>query len=227
MRILLVTLAVLLVGCGKPAEPVATPAPVAEPVAAPVKEPKKDDRPVIVAFGDSLSAGYGLDAGESYPDYLQKALDEKGYSYRVVNQGVSGDTTSGGVERIPQALAEKPEIVILELGGNDGLRGLPVTLSKENLDKMITAFKGAGAKVVLAGITLPRNYGPEYIRDFEQMYPALAAKHKVPRIVFLLDGVATEPKLMLQDGIHPTAEGCKIVANRNLFPVLAPLLRKR
>jgi acyl-CoA thioesterase-1 len=225
MRICLVTLVVLLVGCSKPAEPVAEPAPV--PAAAPAKVVKKEDRPVIVAFGDSLSAGYGLDAGESYPDYLQKALDEKGYAYRVVNQGVSGDTTSGGVERIPQALAEKPEVVIVELGGNDGLRGLPVSLSKENLDKMITAFKGAGAKVLLAGITLPPNYGPEYIRDFERMYPALAAKHKVPRIGFLLEGVATVPKLMQQDGIHPTAEGCKIVANRNVFPALAPLLRKR
>ncbi len=227
MRILLIAWAAVLIGCGKPAEPVAPPAPAPVPARAPMSEVKRDDRPVIVAFGDSLSAGYGLDAGESDPDFLQEALDDQGYSYRVVNQGVSGDTTSGGVERIPQALAEKPEIVILELGGNDGLRGLPVSLSKDNLDKMITAFKGAGAKVVLAGITLPRNYGPEYIRDFEQMYPALAAKHNIPRIVFLLDGVATEAKLMLQDQIHPTAEGSKIVANRNVFPVLEPLLRKR
>lgn len=231
MRIFLLTLAVLLIGCGKPAAPVAesepAPAPAPAPKVAAVKEVQKDDRPVIVAFGDSLSAGFGLDVGESYPDFLQKTLDEKGYKYRVVNQGVSGDTTSGGVQRIPQALAEKPEIVILELGGNDGLRGLPVSMSEANLDTLITAFKGAGAKVVLAGITLPKNYGPEYIRDFERMYVTLAAKHKIPRIGFLLEGVATDPKLMLQDQIHPTAEGSKIVANRNVFPVLAPLLRKR
>ncbi len=224
MRFFLVSLAVMLAGCNKPPDPVVIPAPVEAPV--PKNETKRDDRPVIVAFGDSLSAGYGLEAGEAYPDYLQKALDAKGYRYRVVNQGISGDTTSGGVERIPQALAEKPAVVILELGGNDGLRGLPVAISKANLDRMIQEFKAAGAKVVLAGITLPRNYGPDYIREFEQMYPALATKHKIPRIPFFLKGVATVPALMQQDQIHPTAEGCKMVANRVVLPVLEPLMRK-
>ncbi|MCX6605686.1 MAG: arylesterase [Acidobacteria bacterium] len=224
MRFYLVTLVVMLAGCSKPPEPVQTPAPVEAPV--PKKEAKRDDRPVIVAFGDSLSAGYGLEAGEAYPDYLQKALDAKGYRYRVVNQGISGDTTSGGVERIPLALAEKPAIVILELGGNDGLRGLPVAMSKQNMDRMIQEFKAAGAQVILAGITLPRNYGPDYIRDFEQMYPTLATKYKIPRIKFFLEGVATVPALMQQDQIHPTAEGCKMVANRVVLPVLEPLLRK-
>ena len=201
-----------------------TPAPVQAP--APKKESKRDDRPVIVAFGDSLSAGYGLEAGEAYPDYLQEALDAKGYRYRVVNQGISGDTTSGGVERIAQALAEKPAVVILELGGNDGLRGLPVAMSKKNMDRMIQEFKASGAQVVLAGITLPRNYGPDYIREFEQMYPTLAKKHKIPHIKFFLEGVATLPALMQQDQIHPTAEGSRIVANRVVLPVLEPLLRK-
>ena len=224
MRFFLVTLVVILAGCSKPPVPVETPAPVAAPV--PEKETKRDNRPVIVAFGDSLSAGYGLEAGEAYPDYLQKALDAKGYRYRVVNQGISGDTTSGGVERIQLALAEKPRIVILELGGNDGLRGLPVAISKENIDRMIQEFKAAGAQVILAGITLPRNYGPDYIRDFEQMYPTLATKYKIPRINFFLEGVATVPSLMQQDQIHPTAEGCKMVANRVVLPVLEPLLRK-
>jgi len=224
MRFFLVTLVVMLASCSKTPEPVENPAPVEAP--APKKETKRDDRPVIVAFGDSLSAGYGLEDGEAYPDYLQKALDAKGYRYRVVNQGISGDTTSGGVERISQALAEKPEIVILELGGNDGLRGLPVAMSKENMDRIIQEFKAAGAKVVLAGITLPRNYGPDYIREFEQMYPALATKHKIPRIQFFLEGVAMVPGLMQQDQIHPTAEGAKMVANRVVLPVLEPLLRK-
>lgn len=224
MRFYLVTLVVMLAGCSKPPEPVQTPAPMEAPV--PKKEAKRDDRPVIVAFGDSLSAGYGLEAGEAYPDYLQKALDAKGYRYRMVNQGISGDTTSGGVERIPLALAEKPAIVILELGGNDGLRGLPVAMSKQNMDRMIQEFKAAGAQVILAGITLPRNYGPDYIRDFEQMYPSLATKYKTPRIKFFLEGVATVPALMQQDQIHPTAEGCKMVANRVVLPVLEPLLRK-
>ena len=224
MRFFLVTLVVMLASCSKQPETMVTPTPV--DTAAPKKETMRDDRPVIVAFGDSLSAGYGLEAGESYPDYLQKALDAKGYRYRVVNQGVSGDTTSGGVERIPLALAEKPAIVILELGGNDGLRGLPVAMSKENMDRIIQEFKRAGAQVLLAGITLPRNYGPDYIREFEQMYPTLAAKHKIPRIRFFLEGVATVPALMQQDQIHPTAEGSKMVAERVVLPVLEPLLRK-
>jgi acyl-CoA thioesterase-1 len=198
-------------------------APAPEPI--PIPAPAADTRPVIVAFGDSLSAGYGAEAGASYPDFLQKELDAADYRYRVVNQGISGDTTSGGLARVNQAIELKPYLVILELGGNDGLRGLPVTVTRDNLDKMIAACKAAGAKVVLAGMTLPRNYGPDYIRDFEQIYPALEKKHKVTRIRFLLDGVATNKKLMQEDQIHPTAAGNQIVAH-NVFQVIVPLLKK-
>lgn len=152
-------------------------------------------------------------------------LDSKGYAYRVVNQGVSGDTTSGGVARMDQALALKPAIVILELGGNDGLRGLPIAITRQNLDQMTDTFQKAGAQVVLAGLTLPRNYGESYIREFEQIYPTLEKKYRCRRIRFLLEGVAMKPGLMQADGIHPTAEGCKIVA-ANVFAVLEPLLRK-
>jgi acyl-CoA thioesterase-1 len=201
----------------------APPPPAPEPI--PIPAPVADNRPVIVAFGDSLSAGYGAEAGASYPDFLQKELDAVGYNYRVVNQGVSGDTTSGGLARVNQATELKPFLVILELGGNDGLRGLPVTVTRDNLDKMITAFKAAGAKVVLAGMTLPRNYGPDYIREFEQIYPALEKKHKITRMRFLLEGVAMKKHLMQQDEIHPTAAGNQIVA-RNVFQVIVPLLRK-
>lgn len=208
-------------GCGTKTEP----APPVTPVPVPVAEEKADSRPVIVAFGDSLSAGYGADAGQSYPDYLQKELDAAGYKYRVVNQGISGDTTSGGLARVGQATELKPYLVILELGGNDGLRGLPLTVTRDNLDQMITAFKGAGAKVMLAGMTLPRNYGPEYIKGFEQIYPALEKKHKITRMRFLLDGVAMQKGLMQQDEIHPTAEGNKIVA-KNVFRVIQPLLAR-
>ena len=208
-------------GCGTKTEP---PPPVTS-VPVPVTEEKADPRPVIVAFGDSLSAGYGADAGQSYPDYLQKELDAAGYKYRVVNQGISGDTTSGGLARVQQAIELKPYLVILELGGNDGLRGLPLTVTRDNLDQMITAFQGAGAKVMLAGMTLPRNYGPEYIKGFEQIYPALEKKHKITRMRFLLDGVATKKGLMQQDEIHPTAEGNKIVA-KNVFRVIQPLLAR-
>lgn len=208
-------------GCGTKTE---TPPP-ATPVPVPAAEEKADPRPVIVAFGDSLSAGYGADAGQSYPDYLQKELDAAGYKYRVVNQGISGDTTSGGLARVQQAIELKPYLVILELGGNDGLRGLPLTVTRDNLDQMITAFQGAGAKVMLAGMTLPRNYGPDYIKGFEQIYPALERKHKITRMRFLLDGVATKKGLMQLDEIHPTAEGNKIVA-KNVFRVIQPLLAR-
>jgi acyl-CoA thioesterase-1 len=207
-------------GCGTKTEPV--PVTAVEPVPAPVKE---DERPVIVAFGDSLSAGFGAETGESFPDYLQKDLDAAGYKYRVVNQGISGDTTAGGLARVAQAIEFKPFLVILELGGNDGLRGLPLAATQDNLDKMIVAFKEAGAQVVLAGMTLPRNYGPDYVRQFERMYPALEKKHNILRMRFLLDGVVLKKGLMQRDDIHPTAAGNKIVAH-NVFQVIEPLLRK-
>lgn len=184
-----------------------------------------DTRPVIAAFGDSLTAGYGLDPGLSYPDYLQKLLDAQGYRYRVVNLGISGDTTSGGVSRVNSALALKPRIVILALGANDGLRGLPLAATRANLDRMIDAFQKAGVRVLLAGITLPRNYGPDYIKAFDAIYPDLAKKYKVPLMPFLLEGVATEPKLMQPDRLHPTSAGTKKVADA-VFRHLRPLLKK-
>jgi acyl-CoA thioesterase-1 len=220
VRRLLFSLMLFAAGCGTKSDPLpATPVDPAPPRAG------ADDRPVIVAFGDSLSAGYGADAGLSYPDFLQKELDAAGYRYRVVNMGVSGDTTSGGLERVGDSVALKPYLVILELGGNDGLRGLPVAGTRENLDKMIVAFKEAGAKVVLAGMTLPRNYGADYIHEFEQLYPALEKKHKITRMKFLLEGVAMKKGMMQHDEIHPTAAGNKIVAH-DVFQVIAPLLRK-
>lgn len=182
-----------------------------------------DTRPVIVAFGDSLSAGYGLAAGESFPDRLQKLLDQRGLRYRVVNQGISGDTTSGGAARVKQALQLKPAVVILELGANDGLRGLPLTATRANLAGMIDQFRQGGAKVLLAGITLPRNYGPDYIQAFEKIYRDLARDKRVALIPFLLEGVATNPSLMQPDSLHPTAEGARRVAAtvlRHLQPLL-------
>jgi len=208
-------------GCGTKTEPI----PVATVEAPPAPAVVKDERPVIVAFGDSLSAGFGAETGSSYPDFLQRELDAAGYNYRVANQGVSGDTTSGGLERVSQATELKPYLVILELGGNDGLRGLPVSVTRENLDQMIVIFKSAGAKVLLAGMTLPRNYGVDYVRDFEQMYPMLEKKHKITRMRFLLENVVMKKGLMQQDSIHPTAAGNKIVAH-DVFQVIAPLLRK-
>lgn len=182
-----------------------------------------DTRPVIVAFGDSLAAGYGLAAGESFPDRLQKLLDQRGLRYRVVNQGISGDTTSGGAARVKQALQLKPAVVILELGANDGLRGLPLTATRANLAGMIDQFRQGGAKVLLAGITLPRNYGPDYIQAFEKIYRDLARDKRVALIPFLLEGVATNPSLMQPDSLHPTAAGARRVAAtvlRHLQPLL-------
>ncbi|MFN0165501.1 MAG: arylesterase [Bryobacteraceae bacterium] len=212
-------------GCSKSPEPATEPV-AAEPVRTdPAPEVKPDNRPVIVALGNSLSAGFGLDPGSSYPDFLQRELDGQGYQYRVVNAGISGDTTSGGVDRLDSVLAHKPAIVILELGGNDGLRGFPVSLTRANLEKMIVALQAGGAKVVLAGITLPPNYGPAYIRDFENNYHELAREHRLPLIPFLLEGVALVPGMMQRDGIHPTAQGNQKVA-RTVLKVLVPLLTK-
>lgn len=167
-----------------------------------------DTRPVIVAFGDSLTAGFGADPGASYPDFLQKKLPR----WRIVNAGVSGDTTTDGLNRIPEVLSYHPSIVILEFGGNDGLRGLPLATTRANLDQMIAQLQKASVRVVLAGMTLPPNYGAEFIRPFEAIYRELAAKYKIPRIPFLLAGVGGNPKLMQRDGLHPTAQGNAIVA---------------
>jgi acyl-CoA thioesterase I len=182
-----------------------------------------DTRPVIVAFGDSLTAGFGADPGKSFPDFLQKDLDEAGLHWRVVNAGVSGNTTTDGVSRLPEVLAYKPRVTIVEFGGNDGLRGLPIATTSANLDQIIRALRDTGSAVLLAGMTLPPNYGPDYIGPFQRVYKDLADKYKLARIPFLLDDVAIHPNLMQRDGIHPTAEGNEIVA-RTVTRYLKPLL---
>lgn len=179
---------------------------------------------MIVAFGDSLSAGFGADPGKSFPDFLQKDLDAAGLHWRVVNAGVSGNTTTDALSRLRAVLAYKPRITIVEFGGNDGLRGLPIETTRANLEHIIETLQGAGSKVLLAGMTLPPNYGPDYIKPFQQIYVDLAAKYKVERIPFLLSDVALHPDLMQQDGIHPTAQGNEIVA-KTVMRYLKPLLR--
>jgi acyl-CoA thioesterase-1 len=191
---------------------------------AAAQAPKTDPRKVLVVFGDSLSAGYGLQHGQSFPDRLQKRIDAEGLAWRVVNQGISGDTTEGGTARMDAAVALKPSIVVLELGGNDGLRGLPLAITRKNLETMITTFARAGARVVLAGMTLPPNYGPDYIKGFENNYRELAAQYKLAFIPFLLSDIVTSDLRYLQrDGIHPTAEGAEIVAG-TVMRTLKPLL---
>jgi acyl-CoA thioesterase I len=186
---------------------------------------KPDTRPVIVAFGDSLTAGYGADAGESYPDYLQKDLDAQGYRYRVINAGVSGNTTKDGLDRLDSVVELKPAVVIVAFGGNDGLRGLPIAATRQNLDTILTRLEHSGAKVVLGGITLPPNYGPDYIQQFNESYVLLARQHHVPLLPFLLKDVYGVPGGMQADGMHATGQGNAQVA-RNLLPLVEPLLRK-
>ena len=178
----------------------------------------------LITFGDSLTAGFGAD--HSYPEYLQQLLTKNGFPYKVVNAGVSGDTSSDGVERMSAVLQAKPAIVILEFGGNDGLRGMPVSTTRANLEQMIVELQKSGAKVVLAGITLPKNYGQEFIHNFEQIYVDLAKKFKLILIPFLLEGVALSgPGLMQQDGIHATAKGNEKVA-ATVYRYVTPLLTR-
>jgi len=223
---LLAALAVALTACGGHETQAlvadSRPAPRPAPQQAP---PETDTRPVIAVFGDSLTAGYGVAPGKSYPDDLQRLLDAAGYRYQVANLGVSGDTTTDGVARLPSVLALHPAIVILEFGGNDGLRGLPVASARQNLAETIEALKKGGARILLAGMTLPRNYGPEYIQSFEHMYTDLSTQYKIPRIPFLLEGVGGHPDLTQPDGIHPTAAGAEIVS-RTVMKYLQPMLRR-
>ncbi len=197
-----------------------------EPAVAQPERNSIDTRPVIAAFGDSLTAGYGLEPGQSYPDNLQRELDAAGYSYRVENAGISGDTTSTGLTRLDGVVDLHPVIVILELGANDGLRGIPIAATTANLEQIISALRKAEARVVLAGMTLPPNYGPVYIRSFEKMYATLAVKYKLTEIPFLLEGVAGTTQYMQRDGLHPNAEGARRVA-ATVMKTLAPLLVKQ
>ncbi len=180
---------------------------------------------MVVCFGDSLTAGAGTDSGQSYPDYLQADLDKLHYHYRVDNQGVSGNTTKDGVERLPEIVALHPAVVVVEFGGNDGLRGLRIEDTRANLDEMVNTLKAAGIKVALAGITLPPDYGQDYIQKFNETYQLLAKKYRVPLLPFLLKNVYGVPGMMQADRTHATAKGNVIVA-KNVVPLILPLLKK-
>lgn len=180
--------------------------------------------PVIVAFGDSLTAGLGVDPDRNYPSQLQALLDERGYRYRVVNAGVSGELTAGGLSRVDQVLEHRPAVVILELGANDGMQARPVAEVRENLAGIIARLQEEGVAVLLAGMRAPPNHGPEYEAAFAQVYPDLAAEFGVPLIPFFLEGVAGSPYLNQRDGIHPTAQGYAIVV-RTVLSALEPLLQ--
>lgn len=184
------------------------------------------DEPVLLVYGDSLSAAYGLRADQGWVALLQKRLADEGYGYRVVNASVSGETTSGGKARLDRALEQhQPRLVILELGANDGLRGLPVAAARDNLAAMIDRIQAGKARVLLIGIQIPPNYGPQYTRAFAVMYPELASGKKLALVPFLLEKVALEPQLMQSDGLHPNEKGQPLLLE-TIWPYLQPLLQR-
>ncbi len=188
--------------------------------------PPSSERPRIVAFGDSLTAGLGVNAEESYPAQLQRRLDALGYHYLVINAGVSGETTAGALRRIPWVLNGTPALVILEVGGNDGLRGLSLDQTRANLEQIIQRLQQAGVRVVLAGMKLPPNYGKDYTAGFEAIYPSLAKQYRLPLIPFFLEGVAASGTMNQVDGIHPTGQGYEIIVEQ-VLTTIRPLLLPR
>jgi acyl-CoA thioesterase-1 len=185
------------------------------------------ETPAILVFGDSISAGYGLAHVETgWVEMLRTKLKSEGYGYQVVNASVSGETTAGGVARLPRALSlHHPQIVIVELGGNDGLRALPIAQMRANLMQMVDLATAAGAKVLLLGMRIPPNYGPEYTEQFRTTFTDVAQADKVPVVPFLLEGIALTPDLVQGDGIHPNELGQPILL-ANVWPRLKPLLKK-
>ena len=179
--------------------------------------------PVILAFGDSLTAGFGVPDIQSYPAKLQNTIKQNGYPHKVINGGVSGDTTAGGVRRIRWLMKQNPKIVILELGANDGLRGLPLEEMESNLEQIIGVCKEGGAKILLTGMKIPPNYGEEYTVGFEQIYTRLAEKHRLSLVPFFLEGVAGQREYTRPDGIHPLGPGYSIVA-QTVWEHLKPLM---
>ena len=228
MAIFFVLLIALQLGCGSPppSEPAAEPGRPSTERRDSRNEPPpaaEDPRPLIVAFGDSLTSGHGLRAGQSYPDFLQQELDRKGYAYQVRNEGISGDTTSAGLLRAGIVAASNAEFVIVAFGGNDGLRGLSPDSMKNNLREIVTTLNKDGTTVVLAGMKLPPNYGREYTESFEAVFHELAEEMGTPLIPFLLEGVGGYPEFMQEDGVHPNADGAHKVAT-HVMKFLEPLL---
>ena len=180
--------------------------------------------PTLLVLGDSLSSGYGLRDDQGWVALLQERLQNEGHPHRVVNASISGDTTANVLSRLPPALAtHQPAIVVVELGGNDGLRALPVSVVRQNLDGILTAIREDGAKILLAGMRLPPNYGPAYVAAFEELYPALAERHDAALVPFFMDGVAAHAGMMQDDGVHPNAAAQPRLLD-NVWPHLTPLL---
>ena len=201
-------------------------APAASAAPSPPTRPQAAAVPRIVILGDSLTAGLGLAPAEAYPALVQQRLKREGLDYEVVNAGVSGDTSAGGLARLDWALAGDVRILIVALGGNDGLRGLPTSELRDNLARIIETAQARGIAVILAGMEAPPNYGRDYTVSFHNVYPNLARKYHVALVPFLLQGVAGTASLNQRDGIHPTPEGARIVAD-TVWTVLKPLAEER
>ena len=234
--VLTVSLAALVAACGGGSTdaPARTRPAAAAPATAAASSPTPkspaaggavDARPRLVILGDSLTAGLGLDLKDAYPTLLQQKLDAAGIRLQVVNAGISGDTSAGGLSRVDLALEGDVRVMMVALGGNDALRALPATELRRNLATIIERAQQHGVTVVLAGMEAPPNFGPDYGRAFHEVYPSLAKDYKVTLIPFLLDGVAGIERLNQDDGIHPTAEGDRIIADR-IWPVIEPVARK-
>ena len=216
--------ALLLIGCGESPEQKQSDGTTKE-VSATENEVIKGSQKVILFYGNSLTAAYGLDTKEGFPNRIQQRLDSLGLDYKVINSGLSGETTSGGLNRLDWVLNQPVDIFVLELGANDGLRGIPISESMNNLQAMIDMVKEKNPDtiLILAGMQIPPNMGADYTSQFMAMYPALAESNEILLIPFLLEGVAGIPELNLEDGIHPTAEGQKIVTN-NVWKVLESVI---
>jgi len=226
--------ALLCVACGAPpdrgrAEPVSASEPALQPAReqAPTLIPASSAAalPRVVFLGDSLTAGYGLEPGEAYPSLLQARLRNEGYGYEVVNAGVSGDTSAGGLRRLDWALDGNVQVLVVALGGNDGLRGLPVTDLRQNLTTIISRSQARGITVLLAGMEAPPNFGADYTSAFRAVYRDLAREYRVALVPFLLEGVAGNPALNIRDGIHPNPQGARLV-EATIWQALEPLLRR-
>lgn len=184
-----------------------------------------DEDKTVLVFGDSLSASYGIEEEQGWVNLLSEKLRQAQSPYSVINASVSGETSTGGLSRLPAALAEfQPSVVILELGGNDGLRGLPLATLQSNLEEMVSLSQRAGAKVLLAGIQIPPNYGPRYTEPFYALFGDIAESEQLPFVPFLIDGIPQQPELMQNDGIHPRAEAQHMILD-NVWPVLEPMLQ--
>jgi acyl-CoA thioesterase-1 len=224
LRAFVVVVGVTAAACSQ-SESVTTPRVAAAPAAAPVVA-QVAARPRIIFLGDSLTAGYGLDLEQSVPSLIQKHLDAEGYTYEAVNAGVSGDTSAGGLRRLEWSFDGDVRILVIELGANDGLRGLPVAGMKQNLKTIIGKARDRGIEVLLTGMEAPPNYGPAYTSDFRRAFRDLAAEERVAFMPFYLDGVAGNPSLNIADGMHPNPAGARIV-EANLWQALRPMLRRQ